>query len=101
MQTLPIVRTYSTLVVDVMKHKEIDHNATHLTLGNQCCHFTSSLMIIYLYIIVFVTDADYVALVFLFAQAIRQSGHIFIERNAPQLEASKIGYHTNEKKASI
>ena len=91
MQSMP------KLLTDLMKHKEIDHNAAHLTWGNQLCHFTSSLMLIGMYALLFIGGLDHAAFLLLFAQVLRQSGHFFIEGNATHMEQAKIGYSTNDK----
>ena len=41
--------SFNEFIVEMMEHKEIDHNAAHLTWGNQFLHLISSIMMIYVY----------------------------------------------------
>ena len=108
---------------EIMEHKEIDHNAAHLTWGNQFLHLVSSVMMIYVYYLLCCSvsgldcsvrgldcsvrglDSDkYVklaALMTISAQTMRQGGHFFIEGNAKHKERLKIGYTTDMKKKAI
>lgn len=101
---------------EIMEHKEIDHNAAHLTWGNQFLHLISSVMMIYVYYLLCcsvcglnynVGDLDnnnYVklaALMTISSQTMRQGGHFFIEGNATHKERLKIGYTTDMKKKAI
>ena len=97
---------------EIMEHKEIDHNAAHLTWGNQFLHLVSSVMMVYVYYLLAVGGLDcsvggldkymkLAALMTISAQTMRQGGHFFIEGNASHKERLKIGYTTDMKKKAI
>ena len=107
--------TIKNFFIEIMEHKEIDHNAAHLTWGNQFLHFISSIMMIYVYYMLWCwyncrvcyvcNVCDYnitiASLVTISAQTLRQGGHFFIEGNATHKELLKIGYTTDMKKKAI
>ena len=104
--------SFNEFIVEMMEHKEIDHNAAHLTWGNQFLHLISSIMMIYVYYLLGCWSlcgvgegCDYymkmAALITVSAQSMRQGGHFFIEGNATHKEKLKIGYTTDMKKKAI
>ena len=114
--------SFNEFIVEMMEHKEIDHNAAHLTWGNQFLHLISSIMMIYVYYLLSCWSlcgwgyggvrgdevgggCDYymkmAALITVSAQSMRQGGHFFIEGNATHKEKLKIGYTTDMKKKAI
>merc|ERR1712146_235116 len=89
------------LFTEMMIHKEIDHNAAHLQLGNQFLHLVSSIMMNVVYVLMFTHPLKYAAMITIAAQTLRQGGHFFIEGNATSKEKLKIGYTTRMKQYAV
>lgn len=94
------------LFIEMMEHKEIDHNAAHLQWGNQFLHLVSSVMMLGVYYLMADwafgnRDLKLAALVTIAAQTMRQGGHFFIEGNATEKEKLKIGYTTKMKQIAV
>ncbi len=102
----PLKLSPRALFVEMMEHKEIDHNAAHLQWGNQFLHFVSSVMMLGVYWLIYeywlgARDLKLAALVTIAAQTMRQGGHFFIEGNATEKEKLKIGYTTRMKQIAV
>ena len=89
------------LFVEMMEHKEIDHNAAHLQWGNQFLHLVSSIMMLFVYVLLFTHPIKLSAIIIIAAQTMRQGGHFFIEGNATHKEKLKIGYTTRMKQIAV
>ena len=106
MSPRPLKLSPKALLVEMMEHKEIDHNAAHLQWGNQFLHLTSSIMMLGVYYLMADwalgnRDLKLAALVTIAAQTMRQGGHFFIEGNATEKEKLKIGYTTRMKQIAV
>jgi len=82
---------------EILIHKELDHNAAHLTWGNQMCHLISSIMMLVSYVLLFTSSMKSVVCTIYLSHTIRQGGHIFIEGNKTKNEKLKIGFNTSMK----
>jgi hypothetical protein len=102
----PLICNPKDLFLEMMEHKEIDHNAAHLQWGNQFLHLMSSIMMLGVYYLIADwgfgnRDLKLAALVTIAAQTMRQGGHFFIEGNATEKEKLKIGYTTRMKQIAV
>ena len=120
--------TFNEFIVEMMEHKEIDHNAAHLTWGNQFLHLISSIMMIYVYYLlgcclsgwgyggvrgdVWVIGCCYVggecdyymkmaALITVSAQSMRQVGIFSLKETPPQREIKNWLYNRYEEKSHL
>ena len=88
-----------------MWHKEIDHNAAHLSWGNQFLHLISSILMLCMFYVLYrdwaIGNLDNASLIMVVSQTLRQGGHFFVEGNVSANEKLKIGYNTNMKYISI
>ena len=89
------------LFQEIMYHKEIDHNTSHSTWGNQFLHLISSIMMIGAVYSFFYNSVDLCSKIVIVSQILRQSGHFFIEGNVSNNEIEKIGYNTDMKITAV
>ena len=75
---------------EVMWHKEIDHNAAHLSWGNQFLHLISSILMLYMFYVLYrdwaIGNLDNASLIMVVSQTLRQGGHFFVEGNVSAVE---------------